>query len=1598
MKSWDQLDIQLGQAEFLWVDLPAGKGCRASKLEAADTIIQRATAKSAHHGIPIICMIPWVRESAMPMSFPHNRWKRILASWKPATASVCLCKQLDASKLEALESQHHRFRFFSSNIELNENMCAHIKSEGETGSLSKEAERSFIRSLFFNGTIRFGAGAVISSRRVITVEKQGNDSTCAGTSKRPARDSVKRYRSKKDTIGGMSAAGGDHLVTSTDVGYRATLDRPTCSDDPQELPDSELVGTIAVHSFPTDSKARQNERRRKDKEAGIERVVVKRLKVVEDHHDDCGEDISSLGPLDSLFCQSSSDEEEEDPIVENLTLFCLWGSVTETIDCDRLQCMHFSDWEQSLAALASRGEGIDIAEICGGQALTSRVAIRRRLKTGLNFDLVTDCDLTRPRCKAYAWRYFNENQVFIAVMAPVCGPYGPMSELSWHRFPDTMAEKELAVRPIAEFCGQVALLQLKRGRHFIQEQPHPSKLYEVAPWPIVLGDAFQVIYHRCMCGLKIKSGPHKGLFMKKPSTMTASHNTLVQPFRHLICNHLPEQHLPGIGNAKQLSEAQVWTHIEAERIVDGIVNLRRSMQLKSSAFPAIKRAEDVAPASPGVITPGRDLEACPLADTTCKSCKARWARNHWEHNRVKGDCGYPHDEPFIPTCEKCWAKGIANRDVEGHDLDAGCWWGTRGSRQGGPRAGRHPRDPAVKAAHEPTHRESGAPGGKELGIQGERELDLRDGGMSAAGPGGSSSSASGKRPLYPNPMMEEGSEPLPFRTRQSKQDKRFQDKPIPLKPDGEVVLGEDSKDKNPDDWTQFDVGRVLRTLRLAGENQARLTLRKLHIRWWHASAAAMSRLLNRAGVPERILKLIPPIVQTCASCRAWARPQPENMANVDLPESFNAQVEADLMFVHDAIIFHMIDRCTRWYHSIIIKGKTQEALIEALDTWFRLHGPPKELIMDQETGIQASAETLQFLHRNGVHYEPRAKGQQVPYIDRRGALVREVMHKIISQLKREGIKMPIKQVLSEATFCTNALLSVNGSTPYNAVYGRVPHILPSIDQPDALNESNLDLPGTIRFTHRLREISVAAMIEETAKTRASRALQSRSRPAGERSNYKCGDLVDFYRPGGSKDASGWIGPAKIIDPTHINRGTITIRHIHRPVEVRTGDLRHHLPFFVFLAQIYSAYSGAVGSWHECRAKVDVLASNGKNIVFGNVYSQGKWRTTPATLQHAKDANEFLQFAAKSLRVHNVVAVRIGKGCGSVPHLLNFDDCTMVYWYVGEDHTYNIVFPSRDGDATSIGHVEFRQLDPQNWERIRFIQVFGTSTQVLCEDPVKEEISIPEVSPGGGMSAAPWGPDENLSTIPEDSEEESLFIHDDISLEAATKEACKYCAYFSDDLSTEVGSEDESLTSGGMSAAAGEDEFSEEDVYDLGNIPSNYHLIAANIRDGFDKNKDIDVEENCVEVFYENQMHKIMSLPIDEIVEPKSDEYVVEHVYKSSQHKNKSNKKAVVERADSDLSAEDQRKHWPEVAAAMKKELETWVTLKCISRKPKSQARNVIDVTGSMKRLANPLRVQNSARNDGPFVLASASEASRTLMLRALIAMLEQHRDTHSDWL
>ena len=128
----------------------------------------------------------------------------------------------------------------------------------------------------------------------------------------------------------------------------------------------------------------------------------------------------------------------------------------------------------------------------------------------------------------------------------------------------------------------------------------------------------------------------------------------------------------------------------------------------------------------------------------------------------------------------------------------------------------------------------------------------------------------------------------------------------------------------------------------------------------------------------------------------------------------------------------------------------------------------EELIIDGERGVVRPQLTAVYLTRKGIQLITRAPNQHANHIERRGALLRGQLHKIDDQLHAEGIRyIPFKHRLADAIFAGNCLITIDGSTPYNNVTGRVPLMLPPINQPDALDEDQVGAPGLVRNSHIL---------------------------------------------------------------------------------------------------------------------------------------------------------------------------------------------------------------------------------------------------------------------------------------------------------------------------------------------------------------------------------------------------------------------------------------------------------------------------------------------------------------------------------------------------
>ena len=217
------------------------------------------------------------------------------------------------------------------------------------------------------------------------------------------------------------------------------------------------------------------------------------------------------------------------------------------------------------------------------------------------------------------------------------------------------------------------------------------------------------------------------------------------------------------------------------------------------------------------------------------------------------------------------------------------------------------------------------------------------------------------------------------------------------------------------------------------------------------------------------------------------------------------------------------------------------------------------------------------------------------------------------QSEREGITITFTGLLSDCTFAGNALTYVGGASPYNAVYGRQPRMLPDLLLPgddDPLGET---LDG--RRERRVREIALQNMIGATSFARVNRALGTRTSHS-DRTTYNPGDLVDYHRRGGSKDESGWHGPVRVVrNAPELGQVIVKLNGQERPC--RLQDVRHTLLVFSTYLSGYLAVVPDIAE-HTLNEAIAILIAGIIRLYGICKDSQGKWSVTRAA---AKDSRK-----------------------------------------------------------------------------------------------------------------------------------------------------------------------------------------------------------------------------------------------------------------------------------------------------------------------------------------------------------------------------------------
>ena len=1272
-------------------------------------------------------------------------------------------------------------------------------------------------------------------------------------------------------------------------------------------------------AFPTEQKLRVQERRKQ----GLTTIVRKKAKTVQQHFDDCGDSLASLDMspqqpqrvtyLSTCFSDEDDDDAYDDyvvsllmPQLNSLELHSLKGELSpflfsaEAVDVDEMICIlseeQFASW------------GPEVFEVCGDTAESARVCARRRVAAGRNFDIVCSTNLRQGPAQEKILAYIADAKPFVVVMTPASAVHAQ----------------------IAEFCGRIAALQQSHMRFFLCEHPFPSAVCEQQPWPAIRAspECCRVVLHQCQLGHAVNGVP-----VLKPTEMVANAKQLLLPFANLQC---PGQHLHASTSSYAVTQADVWPPEMCKRVAVGIealvahLSCAQPQLLEACLGRALTQLHQAFPS----VQVGTDEGAGEEAPTSepwrkCKGCLWRLEKHDPLHSRVRGICKHPDVEEFKFECPGCKAR--KHRSDPTHTFGPDCRHVCTQERRS-VRRRPYARVPAVR---EPTADLKASSLGHEDGPRDEAD-EPHDAVPQDDEPRELSEPASGSRDGA-RPVRGPDHGPRHMRTRQEASAQT----PVPA------------------DWSSFDVQASFRSLRQSDEAGRRRILRKLHLRWFHIGTDKMQKLLKCAGLGKDVLDLVPSIVDTCRVCQHWARPGTESKTSGRMVLGFNIEVEGDLMFCRlngqQHIVMVLVDRGVRWTCTSVVESKTTPCLLNALDTaWIAVFGPMGVLVWDGETGLDDDESTT-FFQLRGITKRTAAPNQHTRIADRKIAVLRDTVHKLNTQLVGDGVNVPFVRVVAEATFALNALTSVNGMSPYTAVLGRVPAMLPCDDT--LLSDRTGSEPSKHSF--RLRELAVQAIAEGTARERMKRALHSQAKPSASADlDYRVGEVVDYWREPVNKDVSGWRGPATIVDLTRLEHGRIGIRtNTDQVLTCRVQDIRRSLVyltvplccFFSFPDSIESPSHSADQAQMYVQAFVDRLTP-GTVITLGQVKTaEGQWVVTPQTAQHRAVHDAAMFIAETVFQLTNVACVRVAKAVRALTARSEFNNSMLLWW--SSDGSRQISFLHSEASKLAMPNVI-----GQNWTDARLVQMLclpdeeGWVTARRWSEPAPAA----DAEPVGGEP--PESVHERLSTIPEGSNESGPSLVSWIQL----------CDTFGDAITEEdrehlteayLASACEEAPQGGHLCISGEsvpdlkswiqstdaceaeipawaDAFNPEQTQHFLNEEFSEVLSSCNC--DADDYTALDADDTGVFVaieVYGSECKCLEGLPR----QPMADEHAELRFYEAH------TRKVVIERSDDLLTQEEIRLHASEVTQAIIDELKTWQGFKCFKRRPRAEAPCVIDV-------------------------------------------------------
>ena len=248
-----------------------------------------------------------------------------------------------------------------------------------------------------------------------------------------------------------------------------------------------------------------------------------------------------------------------------------------------------------------------VGEIYTGTEQIAKQAQLRGHRTSASMSLENGWDFRRADHRKACIRKVLEEDPFCLVLAFPCGPWSPLTRL---RASSTLDERRKEGEVLLDFALILARIQLRRGCHFLIENPKGSMAWALPQMLRFLEETGCAVVDFDQCRFRLKS--LRGFLHKKPTRIATSSAAVADGLRDCLCPG-DHPHDPVIGGSKITSRAGHYPVSLARNIVKSLEKQFHLQHVHGREVHAVD-GEEVAEDDAAMEAFGSDSDISSIAD------------------------------------------------------------------------------------------------------------------------------------------------------------------------------------------------------------------------------------------------------------------------------------------------------------------------------------------------------------------------------------------------------------------------------------------------------------------------------------------------------------------------------------------------------------------------------------------------------------------------------------------------------------------------------------------------------------------------------------------------------------------------------------------------------------------------------------------------------------------------------------------------------------------------------------------------------------------------------------------------------------------------